>query len=231
MFTQKELVQAQNEARPFMTKCDEYRALIAEHELPLSLDINTLTAALKSQQFTKLLAVDAGLKMRYEMLRTEEAQQQLINDTINLNGYDIVPNLERRITELQALYGRMMLYSCNSWIVPERNGMPLSMLASHHNLDLTNWLQSQLINWTGKEHVLAYFTTLAKQVSQVRAIVRATRDSGATLATVLGMRTTIFFTEASNAGPVEPNEHYITRDLIPYLEDRGRLKDFPKNFN
>lgn len=227
MFTKKELSKAQYEARSFIQKCEAFRALLTEHELPLSVNHNELKGVIRSQLFAKLLAVDAGLKMRFEMLRTEEAQQQLIATTIDLDGYEIVGQLERSIKELQSLYGSLMLPRGSFFCQPEREGISLSYLATAHGLDLSTWIQSQLMDWTGKEHVLAYFTTLATQLSQLRNIVRATTDSSAGLAGIVSPRLLSFFTNASQSGPIEPDEHFIMGQFIPKLG--GRLAGFPGN--
>ncbi|TGE24767.1 hypothetical protein E5K00_06050 [Hymenobacter aquaticus] len=227
MFTTKEITQAQNEARSFINQCEEFRALLVEHELPMSFDLEKLKGVLRAQLFAKLLAVDKGLKMRFEMLRTEEAQQKLVADTIDLSGYTIVDNLGRLIAQLQQGWSRLQLRRGRWFCQPERDGVSLNTLATAHNLDFNQWLQSREMDWRGKEHVLAYFEELGKTLAQVRALHRATRDSGASLAHTFGPAVANYFTEASNTGPVAPDEHWIMGELIPTLERKGMLASFP----
>lgn len=232
MMTAKNIAQAKADFRPFINLTTAFKALLTEHELPLSLNIDELTAVLRAQLFAKLLAVDAGLKMRFEMLRTEEAQQQLILSTIDLNGYEIVDTLKQMIAQLQQAFSRLSFDQgphVGQYLL--RNGKTLHWLLTTYEFDIEQWLESERIDWTGKEHVLAYFTTLASQLQKLRSVYRTTVDSSASLQQMVGPRTSNYFTQASNNGPIEPCEYRLMEEVVPKLEKYKKLAGFPGNMN
>jgi hypothetical protein len=227
MFTQKEIALALSQARPFCTKCAEFRALLTEHELPLSVDLDKLKDAIRAQLFARLLAVDKGLKMRFEMLRTEEAQHKLVTETIDLAGYTIIDEMSRRIQELQSFWGSVRFRWGAHWLSPEKDGVTLAFLASSYGLDPAAWINSQAYDWTGKAHVLEYFRTLGQQLTQQRALQRV-KDASATLQGVTSAWLAGFFTQDSNQGEIEPEEHPI-HYLAGQLQSQGKLAGFPGN--
>ncbi|QIX62283.1 hypothetical protein HER32_14290 [Hymenobacter sp. BT18] len=229
LFTKREVAAAKQTAHGFIKQCEEYRALLQEHELPLSMDINTLTGVLRAQQFAKLLAFDKGLKMRFEMLRTEEAQQKLIADTIDLTGYAIVDELPRRIEGLQRTYSGLMLTTGNRPAMLAREGYSLGQLLSQYGLDFNAWIEANAIDWTGKQHVLEFFRELAKPLTQLRTIYRKTRASDASLQHLVGPQIAGYFTDESNMGALEPHEHRLIQELIPQLQQLNLLAGFPGN--
>lgn len=74
-------------AAAIVAKCNELG-------LTPTTDINQLREEYKTQLFAKLIAVDKGLKHRYEMHRTDRAKLDLINAHVSLDGYHEIEELQ-----------------------------------------------------------------------------------------------------------------------------------------
>ncbi|TYZ10589.1 hypothetical protein FY528_09000 [Hymenobacter lutimineralis] len=229
MMTSKNISQAKISFRSFINSCLAYKALLIEHELPLSIDMEELTGALRAQLFAKLLAVDAGLKMRFDMLRTEDAQQQLINNTIDLAGYSIVPQLKQFIAQLNKEFDLLGWYEGPHWMSMKMRNSTLGWLLHGYDLDIEQWLETERIDWTGRVAVLAYFTDMAIRLTQLRKLHQVTRNDSAGLHEIVRPSLAGYFIEEGCSGSIEPNEYTLMSELIPRLEEAGKLADFPNS--
>lgn len=70
---------------------------LQQYGLTPSTDIKGIRKEYKKLLFGRLLEVDPGLKARHDMLRTEEARQKLLEETISLDGYTELQEAERLI--------------------------------------------------------------------------------------------------------------------------------------
>ncbi|KUG09388.1 hypothetical protein [Solirubrum puertoriconensis] len=211
MLTQQENQQAQTAQRAFIEQCATYRQLLEANELPLSVCVPTLKTAIRNKLFAQLLTVDAGLKMRFEMLRTEEAQEKLVAETINLDGYEVVEQIEKQVAAIKTAFSRIMISAGSGLMMPERE-MPLSTFASEFGLNLAAYLDKHTFNWKGNEHVLAYFQKLGKELEMAREMIHSSRDSSASIYQAFG-KLADYFKSESHDGPIVPNEHMIYSNL------------------
>jgi hypothetical protein len=200
----------------------EYKALLTAQGLPLSIDVELLKTTLKTQLFQKLLGADKGLKMRFDMLKSQDARLRLVSETVDLAGYDIVDTLAQAVKGLETAYKKIYTQGLGfMWQV-----VTFAQFADAYELDLAALLDSFTYDWTGKEHVLAYVQGLGAKVEQLRDILRATVGSHYTFADtchVLGR----FFTPGSAEGVVIADEGSVMR-LVTDLDKLGKLGMIPK---
>jgi hypothetical protein len=149
-------------------RCDQYRALCIANQLPQTLDISLLAVSLQAQIFDKLLAVDKGLKARYDVLRSDTARLQLIATTVNLDGYDVVDELTEMGNTIRTLYDEIFLGTAKL-----NTSVSIENFDAVRGLDLAKLLQSYVIDWTGKEDVLTYFKSVPALLAQITAVAQA----------------------------------------------------------
>lgn len=226
MFTQKEAADAKKQERNFIERCEAYRVLLTEQELPLTLDLERLKTELRNQLFAKLLTVDAGLAMRWEMLRSEEAQRKLVLDTVDLTGYEIVPELSKHIQSITAYYSRICFWAESGYHDVARV-LTLDRLVSGYDLDLAKWIDEQVFSWKEEEIALLDFFRheLAPQLEKARRIIRASKSSGATLRETLNYMSG-FFTDSSQSGEIAPKEYTLYSYVLPDVQRSGLMPLF-----
>ena len=206
---------------PFIVLCDEYKALCAVNDLPLSVDVPTLVTHIQSALFDKLLSIDKGLKARYEMLRSDTAKLKMIADNVDLTGYDIVDTLRAAVAALTSAYRRVWVGSA----LLHKN-VTFEQFADVAELDLPALLDGYVLDWTGKAHVLACFQSLAPALEKLRDMFRAGISTHYTLADTLGTLARCY-TPESSAGALVANEHAVMR-LANDLDNAGKLAAFKK---
>ncbi|WP_147320793.1 hypothetical protein [Hymenobacter lapidiphilus] len=139
--------------------------------MKLSVDINDLLFQAKTTMFLKLVAVHSGLKMQYDMLKTDLSKQELINSTINLAGYSIVTDLTNALNDLHT-----SLNACNISLRSDNVKMPtLSELVSYQ-LSVTEYLKSFVIDWSDTNNskvldmVKQYATVVTDAVTMLKGL-------------------------------------------------------------
>lgn len=100
----------------YESKAQNLLVVFSKYNLTPSIDINQIKIEFKAQLFTKLLNLDKALKLQYEMHRVEAAKIALINNTISLDGYHEITEIEEAITAYLNAY-RSFLYE--QYIKPE----------------------------------------------------------------------------------------------------------------
>lgn len=203
-------------------KVVDYKALLTAQELPFSIDMAVLTTTIRTQLFQKLLSVDKGLKMRWDMLKTDEARLKLITDTIDLNGYEIVEQLDSAVKGLESAYNRIYMPSLGMLY----KFMPFAQLAETYELDLQAMLDKRTYDWTGREHALAYFNELAPKLTELRDIFRAGVSTSFTLHDTVSVLSR-YYTQDSVEGTVEASEGAVMR-LVNDLAKAGKSELIPK---
>ncbi|MBC6605620.1 hypothetical protein H8B13_02185 [Hymenobacter sp. BT188] len=147
MITQKRYDELLPRYAEFAAAAAAYATLLDANALPLSLDTTTLHFAYKTQLFTKLVTANKGLKMQYDMLRTDEAKQALINQTIDLTGYEIITEIAHALQEMQET-----LTVANGAI---GNGdtleKPTLPTLFRHGLKVAEYLNGYVIDWTSAD--------------------------------------------------------------------------------
>jgi hypothetical protein len=199
MLTQAENQAARAQAADFLTEATAYKALLAAHKLPLSVDLHQLTDVYRGRLFEQLLAADAGLKARYDMVRTPAGQKQFRTETmatIDLRGHELPKQLQEALNDLEQAYH----------VVPMPNEvkrLALSLLASGYGLDLGRYLDERTESWAGKEPALAYFEQLGAALTQWRTVVNSFRGNPSNLSDLLSTLDYFFPSMLPEQGPVK----------------------------
>lgn len=217
MLTQEENQAARAAAVDFTAEAVAYQALLAQHQLPLSVDLTQLTGIYRGRLFDQLLAADAGLQARYDMARTKEAKQQLRSQTVatlDLRGHELPDALAAALDEL-----------AQAWrAVPMLNEVPqltLQQLAGTYGLDYGQLLDTKTMHWEGKEPALAYFAQLGTALTQWRTLMRALNKDTRTLASTLEQLEYYFPNQLPEQGAVAVDEQklYLQLQYHPQLLD------------
>ena len=198
----------------------DFKALVAENGLPVSDNIQTLETALRSQLFQKLLAVDKGLKLRWELLKTDEARIKLITDTVNLDGYSQVQEMQIALNTIERLYKQVY---ANTFLY---DTVPFSIFAEKWEMDLDAVLTSMVFDWTGKEDVLEFFQNLAPSLAKLREVLRAAISTSYTLHATLQLLDG-YYTPESHAGSIEIKESAVM-GLVNRLNEKNARHLFTK---
>lgn len=218
--TQLEYDNAIRQHADFIKQCDEYKSILASNGLPISVNIPLLKTTLKTILFDRLLSVDKGLRMRYDMVRSDSGKLALINSTIDLDGYDIIPELETRIKALLRSYNQIYLQFSLSQC------LPFDTFATHHNLDLQKILFSYIIDWSKTEPILELFADLIPVLTKLRSLFQNTYSTHYTLELTLH-RLSNFYSETNHEQPINVSEHDCLF-VVQKLESIGMLADFNK---
>jgi hypothetical protein len=146
-----------------------YGALLTAHELPFSIDANGLLFAYKTQLFTKLVAVNKGLKMQYDMLKSDEVKQALINNTIDLSGYEVVNDIA---TGLQELHDTLTVAN-HALRGADKIEKPTLADLVGFELSIAAYLKAHVIEWTAdRAAVLHQVTEYANMVTSLESMLR-----------------------------------------------------------
>lgn len=175
MITQKTKEEAMIKNASFIKQVEDYKQLLADNKLPLLVDINEIRVGIKAQLFQKLIAVDKGLKMRLDMLMSEEAKLALINSSIDLTGYPIIDTFKAALVSIEAAYNKVFVSDYDLGLV-HRN-IPLAKFANLYSLNLEDILNKYLIDWKGKEDTLAKFESTKKVFAELMDIYKKTTVS------------------------------------------------------
>lgn len=206
----------------FNNLCIAYKKLLNDNGFPLTIDISRLTLIYKTNLFNKLLSIDKGLKMKYDLLRTDASKIKMISDEIDLDGYDIIDELTEKINELQTLYSRLTIG--NRWGSTLERYIPLQVLIDSHDLNLNPIVKSWLIDWKGKEHVKEYFENLFTEVDKIRAVFGEFSNSTWSVEATL---TTLAKFGYATDDVTEIQEHAIM-ELIASMQKHGKFNGFNK---
>lgn len=132
----------------FDKKAEAFKKLLDDNKLSLTIDINTLLFQYKLNLFTDLLKVDKGLKFRYDLLKSDMAKRDLINSSVNLDGYTIVNELKVNITDLNTELERVN----NNFRFDKYFAIPtMYVLVNQYTITISKYLQNQLISWNEKQ--------------------------------------------------------------------------------
>lgn len=222
MITQTEKTATVAANADFTRLVTEYKALLTAQELPFSIDVDMLRTTVRTQLFQKLLGVDKGLKMRFDMLKSQEARIKLVTDTIDLTGYDAVDAIAEGVKGLETAYNRIFV---SGFFARASSVVPFAQFAEVYALDLAAMLDARTFDWAGKEHVLEYFQQLGNKLGQLRTIMQAGVGTHYTLADVLSVLRR-FYTDQSSQGEVIAHEGAVMR-LYTDLNKAGKLAVIP----
>ncbi|MBD2716181.1 hypothetical protein KBK19_14155 [Microvirga sp. STR05] len=207
----------------FNNLCIAYKKLLSDNGFPLTIDISRLTLIYKTALFEKLLSVDKGLKMKFDLLRTDASKIKMISDEIDLDGYDIIDELTDKINELQNLYSRLTIG--NRWGNTLERYISLQVLVDSHDLNLNPVVESWLIDWKGKERVKEYFENLFTEVDKIRTVFSAFQ--GGICSTAGALNILAKFGYATGDGITEIDEHAIL-ELVTSMQKYGKFDTFNK---
>jgi len=215
MLTQTENQAAREAAEDFLTAATAYKAFLAAHNLPLSLDTHKLLDIYRGRLFEGLLAADAGLKARHDLARTKEGKHRIQVDTmagISLKGHELPEQLAEAMATLETAYRR----------VPFLNDVPrieLAQLASGYALDYGRYLDQYTMNWAGKELGRAHFEQVAATLTWWRDLVQACNGSTLNLSDVINYVIRPFSQQLPTSGPITLDE----KKLYDYLSYNRQL--------
>ncbi len=116
MLTKREYADILRTKEPVETAAKAILDKIAELNLTPTADINQLKEEYKTLLFSKLVAVDKGIKMQYEIHKTDKAKLDLINRTVSLDGYEEIAELEKL---MKIYFGSIPYYFKNKGITAE----------------------------------------------------------------------------------------------------------------
>ncbi len=210
MLTQAENQAARATARNFLTAATAYKAFLAAHELPLSLDTTKLLDIYRGRLFEQLLAADTGLRARYEMARTQEGKQRIQTDTmagISLQGHELPEQLAQEMADLAQAYKT----------VPFLNDVPRIELAQliGYDLDYGRYLDQHTMNWAGRELGRAHFEQVAATLTQWRDLVQATSGPAQSLSEVITHIIRPLAQQIPRSGPITLDEKKVY-DFLTY---------------
>jgi len=214
MITQLEKDTILTQYAGFIQQTIDFKALVATNGLPVTSHLPTLETAFKSQIFQKLLAVDKGLKMRFELLKTDEARVKLIDAHVDIDGYEDVATMRNVLLVLEQQYNRISLGVMHGRLF---NLVPFDVFTDHYKMDLEALVSGFVFDWTGKEDVLEYVQGLAPALEQLRTVFRAVHSTSVTLADTL-RTVAMYFTDESNTGPIEVKESAVMTNLVRLLD-------------
>lgn len=201
----------------FIKSCGEYKALLTANELPVSVDISLLKTTLKTILFDKLLSVDKGLKMRYEMTKSDTGKIGLINSTINLEGYDIIPDLETRIKALGKMY-----WQIGFGVAALRNELPMEKFATLHGMDLQKLLLSFVIDWSKNQPVYDLFLNLIPSFQLLHDSFKNAYQTSYQIDHTLTTLLRYYFENYLNNNNIKVDEHRVF-EYVQILESKGAL--------
>ena len=225
MITQEQNRIAKANSAEFMQLCADYKALLASMNLPYSIDIEAHKKVIRLRIADELMKADAGLKMRWDILRTEAGRQKLRQETaatVDLAGYEDVEQLQQTLNELKFAYNSVGM-------LPDQYRLSFDQLAGHYQLDLASVIDSRTMTWDGgKEKVLAYFKDLAQQIHQAQKLMKSLGRQTYPLDTMFNSLTS-FYKFSISGGVLEPDEEKIYTYVLRELQEKGLLADFPKS--
>lgn len=214
MLTQVENQAARANAADFQTAATAYKAFLASHQLPLSLDTTKLLDIYRGRLFEQLLAADTGLQARYDMARTKEGKARIQADTmagISLKGHELPEQLAEAMADLEAAYRT----------IPQLNDVPYAALGQMigYGLDYGQYIDRYTMNWEGKELARAHFEQVAATLTYWRDLMKATNRSTRTLADIMQEVTKVFTLQVPDSGPITFNE----KELYSHLSYNPQL--------
>lgn len=109
MITEKDFEELKNDQRLREVTANLVK-LFQGLELTPSLDMAKIKEEYKVILFQKLMKVDKGAKMRYELHRTEKAKLKMINDFVSLEGYSELDEIQEAIGMYQNAMHSSMLH-------------------------------------------------------------------------------------------------------------------------
>lgn len=192
MITQTQKQVAVTTSAKIIQSISDFKALVAKNGLPISDNMQTLETALRSQLFQKLLAVDKGLKLRWDMLKTDDSRIKLITDTINLDGYNEVKELHEALETIKTQYKQ--IWTGENWL---HCAIPFALFVDKWEMNLDKVLSSLVFDWTGKEDVLEYVQNLAPTLTKLREVFRALTNDTYSLQETLTFLSVLYTPESS----------------------------------
>lgn len=220
MLTPEQRETAYRQADDFTEACADYRALLATHDLPLTVNLAQLEALYRGRLFDELLQADPGLRARYELARTPDAKQQLRAQTVgslDLRGHELPEQLAQAVAGLEHALLDLLAHGWPN-DVPR---LSLAQLASSYGLDYGRLLDARTMQWAGKEAAQAYFAQLGQVLTGWRALQRGLGKNVSTLSHTLEQLDTYFPNQLPAQGPIVADEHklYAQLQLHPELLD------------
>lgn len=124
---------------------------LTTYGLTPSTDIKAIKKEYKTKLFNQLLEADAGLRLKRDMLRTEEARQKLLEETIDLDGYTELVEAEQLISRYLQDYSS--LYDSASMGNPLRDhGITAEAFLNSHEYSIQSALAAHVIDLAGNEN-------------------------------------------------------------------------------
>lgn len=200
MITQKIKDKTLADNSELVTQIADYKALATAHGLPITSDVATLETALRGQLFQKLLTADKGLQTRFNMLKTDDARIKMINDTVNIDGYEQVGEMQAALAVIEKGFNRVW-YGINHL----RNTVKFSQFVDNWEMDLDKVLSSMVFDWSENRVVLNYFKSLEPTLTTLREVFRASMHNDYRLHETLTLLSH-FYTAASETGDIEADE-------------------------
>ncbi|HEX8425651.1 hypothetical protein, partial [Hymenobacter sp.] len=177
----------------------------------------------------ELLKADVGLKMRWDILRTETGRQKLRQETaatVDLAGYEDVEQLEASLKNLRFAYTSVER-------LPDQYLLSFEQFAGFAKLDLAAVIDSRTMVWgEDKQKVLDYFQTVSEQFEQARKVMRALGLHTWPLDNLVRSLSSFY----NLTGPAQMDQPLMRVDaqaiysrVIPELEQKDLLAGFPKS--
>ena len=198
-----------------------FKALVAANGLPITSDFNTLTTALKGQLFQKLLAVDKGLKMRFDLLKTDDAKIKLLNETVNLDGYTEVVEMQEELIKIERLYNQLAV-----GFLQIHKAIPFKVFVERWEMNVDNVLSAMLFDFSDKEHVLDFINSIIPTLTTLRECFRATFSTDYNLEETLNLLGSMYTSE-SNKGTIAASEGAVMQ-IAKHLEESSALQLIPQ---
>jgi hypothetical protein len=227
------ITEQQNQAfkaqhQEFMQQCVAYKALLASLDFPYSVDTAALRKRMQKRIAEELIQADPSLKLRWEILRTEEGRRQLLNETaasIDLAGYEDIAQVESALASLKMFYNEVGR-------LPDQARCSFEDLAGQYQLDLGAFVDRRTMTWAGKEHVLAYFTDLAQQLHQARKVLASVGKPVYSTSTLMDSLTSFYQLGPYHTTNLEDellrvDEEKVYMQALPPLQEKGLLAGFP----
>lgn len=163
MISSTENKQYRHRAAPFMVAVDTYKALLAAHNLTFSVDAAAVLTQYRTQLFAPLLAADKGLKMRWELLKTDAARVALVNATIDLTGYELADAVAAQLAALRETYRRQ----AHNWGVSMYSWEGFAL---QYQLDVPAVLDSMTVDLSDKQDIVAFLARYRTLLEEARTV-------------------------------------------------------------
>ena len=224
MLNQEQNQAAREAAADFTTEATAYQALLAQHQLPLSVDLDKLTGIYRGRLFEQLLAADTGLQARYEMARTTDGKKRIEADTmagIDLRGHELPDTLAVAIASLERAWQAV------PFVFNDLPRFTLPNFVGSYGLDYGKMVDHYTMQWAGKEAAQAYFTQLGQVLTGWRSLMRGVGKATQGLPETLEQLYWYFPRQVGEHQPIVVDEQRLYSQLNSHPELLDLLAGLP----